>query len=48
MKHHKFIQCDNCGIQYKIVWDNSNFQEPIQCAGCGADEPEEIDSARMI
>ncbi|MFD2442912.1 hypothetical protein ACFSO7_02830 [Bacillus sp. CGMCC 1.16607] len=29
--------CEDCGMQYLIVWDDENFHEPEFCAGCGSD-----------
>lgn len=47
MKLFQFIKCEECNMEYKIIWDDENFQQPIKCAGCGADDPEVLHSGFM-
>lgn len=42
MNLFQFIHCGECGMEYQIIWDDDNFQQPIKCCGCGADEPQVI------
>jgi predicted Zn-ribbon and HTH transcriptional regulator len=40
MKEFQFIHCNDCNMEYEIIWDNDNFEEPSKCAGCGKDDIE--------
>lgn len=40
MKLFQFIHCEQCNMEYKIIWDDDKFQEPTKCASCGSDEIE--------
>lgn len=44
MNLFQFVHCDECGMEYQIIWDDDNFQQPIKCCGCGTDEPQVIHS----
>lgn len=47
MNLFQFIHCNECGMEYKIIWDDDNCQKPCKCAGCGKDEIEIIHSGFM-
>ncbi|MEH7116071.1 hypothetical protein V7128_01430 [Neobacillus vireti] len=40
MKLFQFIHCNECGMEYNIIWEDDNFEEPTKCAGCGKDHIE--------
>jgi len=40
MKMFQFVHCNNCDMEYKIQWEDDNFQEPTKCASCGENDLE--------
>ncbi|MED4589444.1 MULTISPECIES: hypothetical protein [Priestia] len=48
MKSFQVIYCEECDMEYKIIWDDKNFQEPTKCASCGVDEPEIVASGFLV
>lgn len=40
MNLFKNVVCNECGMEYKIIWDDDKFEEPCKCATCGSDEIE--------
>jgi hypothetical protein len=40
MKPFQFIHCYACGMEYEIIWDDDNYNEPTKCAACGEDDLE--------
>lgn len=37
MNLFKEVLCHDCSMEYKIIWDDDNFEEPCRCASCGSD-----------
>jgi predicted Zn-ribbon and HTH transcriptional regulator len=48
MKLFQFIHCNECGMEYNIIWEDDNFEEPTRCAGCGKEEIEINHSGVMM
>jgi hypothetical protein len=48
MKRYQFVNCSNCNIEYKIQWEDDDFEEPTRCAGCGEDYIEIIHSGVLV
>lgn len=31
------VVCASCDVEYKIIWNADNFEDPCKCAYCGSD-----------
>ncbi len=40
MKLFQFVHCNDCDMEYKIIWEDDNFEQPTKCASCGSEELE--------
>ena len=48
MNLFQFVKCEDCNMEYKIIWNDESFVEPKKCAGCGSENIEVDHSGVMM